>query len=75
MGTFTNGTQGMVFEEMHCSKCIHRPTEETGCPVWDAHFLYSYELCNDKEHPGKIILDLLIPGDNHKCNMFIREKN
>jgi len=38
-----------------------------------AHSLYSYELCNEKEHPGKIILDLLIPIgkiDNKKCAMF-----
>ncbi len=40
----------------------------------DAHFLYAYDLCNEKEPPGKVILDMLIPVDAQddagKCAMF-----
>ncbi|QEH81152.1 hypothetical protein EIK56_24940 [Sphingomonas sp. C8-2] len=39
-----------------------------------AHTLYSYELCSHTDHPGKVILDLLIPqskrGGPGKCAMF-----
>jgi hypothetical protein len=42
----------------------------------DAHFLYAYDLCNEKEHPGKVILDMLIPvdaqSDTGKCAMFYK---
>jgi len=40
-----------------------------------AHTLYSYELCNAKDDPGKRILDMLIPPTADgvgcaKCAMF-----
>jgi hypothetical protein len=67
MGYFPNGTEGMMFEEAWCANCVHSDISgdrEIGvdppCPVWLAHSLYAYELCNEKEHPGKVILDLLI---------------
>jgi hypothetical protein len=70
MGYFANGTEGEMFEEAWCSRCVHsdyRDGKEFGdrdnppCPVWMAHQLYAYQLCNAKEHPGKVILDILIP--------------
>jgi hypothetical protein len=68
MGYFSNGTEGAMFEEAWCSRCVHSdlgPGQELGvdppCPVWMAHTLYAYELCNEEEHPGKVILDMLIP--------------
>jgi hypothetical protein len=68
VGYFANGTEAMMFEEAWCSRCKHSdcsPGKELGvdppCPVWMAHTLYSYELCNEEEHPGKVILDALIP--------------
>lgn len=70
MGYFANGTEGLMFEERWCSRCAHsdyRPGKEIGdrdnpaCPVWMAHMLYAYELCNKEDHPGKVILDMLIP--------------
>ncbi len=74
MGYFSNGTEGDYYFERYCSKCVHND-EEKGCPVWLAHLLYSYQLCNEKEHPGKHILDLLIPETkdglgNDQCAMF-----
>jgi len=68
MGYFSNGIEGELFEEAWCSRCVHsdiRPGKEIGvdspCPVWMAHTFFAYELCNEDEHPGKVILDMLIP--------------
>jgi hypothetical protein len=41
----------------------------------DAHWLWAYELCNDKETPGKKMLDMLIPEGEQgpeECSMFHR---
>ena len=66
MAHFPNGTSFDFFYEGMCEKCVHEPVDmedhpEDGCPIILAHELYSYDLCNNKEHPGKVILDLLIP--------------
>lgn len=70
MGYFSNGTEGRMFEDAWCSRCVHsdvKPGAEIGvtppCPVWFAHELYAYELCNKEEHPGKVILEILMPHD------------
>lgn len=75
MGYFANGTEGMIFEEAWCSRCAHSDTSgnrEIGvhppCPVWMAHTLYAYQLCNAEDHPAKIILDMLIPTEIRKAN-------
>ena len=88
MGYFANGTEGELFEEAWCSRCAHSdlgPGRELGvdppCPVWMAHQLFAYELCNKHDDPGKQILDTLIPlsyppaGDGipyarNECAMF-----
>ena len=36
MGSFSNGTEGEIYQEEYCYKCIH----EDGCPIWDLHFLW-----------------------------------
>lgn len=68
MGYFSNGTEGEMFEDQWCSRCVHSDISagrEIGvdppCPVLFAHHLFAYDLCNEEEHPGKVILDLLIP--------------
>jgi hypothetical protein len=73
MGYFPNGTAGEIFQAQNCDRCVHNVTDPDapGCPVWLAHFLYSYELCNEEKHPGKVILDLLIPADSTRCAMLI----
>ena len=66
MGYFSNGTEGMAYEEMYCRRCIH---EENGCAVMLAHFLHNYDECNNPES----ILHMLIPrknGHNERCTMF-----
>ncbi|MCD1645219.1 hypothetical protein [Aurantimonas coralicida] len=70
MGYFSNGTEGMMYEEDFCSKCLHGD----GCPVWDAHMLKNYEECNKPDS----ILHMLIPRTegglgNGQCLMFIDE--
>ena len=79
MAYFSNGTEGMMYEERYCENCIYYSNNpDEVCPIMEAHFLYGYELCNKKEDPGKVILDLLIPmGEDHfpaQCKMFIRKK-
>lgn len=80
MGYFSNGTEGDMFEARYCNRCVHED-DEKGCPVMLAHVLYSYELCNEKEHPGKVMLDMLIPRErepgycgNAQCAMFYERK-
>ena len=88
MGYFSNGTEHLLFEEAWCANCIHSDHSggrEIGvnppCPVMMAHSLYAYELCNEKDHPGKVILDMLMPRkqiptkdgiglDVNECSMF-----
>lgn len=89
MAYFANGTEGAIFEEQWCSRCVHNDFthgKEIGvdppCPVWVAHQLYAYELCNEAKHPGKVMLDMLITerwekaDDGHgypvqECVMFV----
>ena len=80
MGYFSNGTEGEIYEETFCRRCVHYgPEEGPGCPVWFAHLLYAYELCNEDDHPGKAMLDMLIPraepglNGNGRCTMFSQD--
>lgn len=67
MAYFPNGTAAEDFRNDNCDMCAHDKDES--CPVWGAHFLYAYELCNSKA-PGKAILDMLIP-EGKRCAMFV----
>mgnify|MGYP001262274657 CR=1 FL=1 len=81
MGYFSNSCEGDAWEAQNCRFCVH--AERDGdeyhmCPVMAAHMLYAYDLCNEKDHPGKIILDLLIPENkdglgNGQCAMLARK--
>jgi len=75
MAHFSNGTEGLAYEEQWCFKCQHGQAEE-GCVVWNAHFYFCQELCNEAGAPGRHILDMLIPVDTarwpQKCSMFIK---
>jgi hypothetical protein len=75
MGHFANMTEFEMWALKNCDHCVHW---KDGCPVDDAHTLYGYDLCNEKKHPGKVILDLLIPEspdglDNGPCAMLQRK--
>lgn len=74
MGYFANSGEGDIFEQENCAKCVHNDADK-GCPVMLAHLVYAYELCNEEKHPGKIVLDMLIPRDgafNGRCAMLVR---
>ncbi len=79
MAYFPNSTSAELYQEEYCERCIHwtdNGSGSLGCPIMDAHFMYCYELCNQKQHPGKVILDMLIPDDKErcqaaKCNFFV----
>ena len=68
MAYFSNGTEGLMYQETYCFRCEHweqRPGEGAeGCPIWDAHLLYAYEECNSKSN-AKAMLDMLIPMRDH----------
>ena len=80
MAYFSNGTEGECYRESYCHQCRHYiPGDGPECPVWTAHWLYSYGQAGDV----KTILSLLIPevdatfkdGLSYKvadqCAMFI----
>ena len=75
MGYFSNGTEGCMYEETYCAKCLHYGDEDEGCPVWGAHLLHDYESGTD----AASILDMLIPRAkrgcyNEQCAMFMDAK-
>lgn len=71
MGYFSNGTEGICYEEQYCEKCYFG---DKACAVWNAHLINNYDECNN----AKSILHLLIPRDdngrNLKCEMFVSVK-
>lgn len=62
MGYFPNGTEGMLYEEQYCNRCVHSKSEQ-GCAVWLAHMLKNYAECNNEDS----ILHMLIPRDDETC--------
>lgn len=73
MGYFSNGTEGHIYEERYCVRCIHYDGGEGAkpcCPVWAAHLLY----CYNADEKTQSVLDLLIPQNgvvNAECAMFV----
>ena len=78
MAYFYCGTEVADYAEHYCRNCVHSKREDApgfGCPVMDAHWLYAYELCMEMKHPGKVMLDMLIPEGERgpaECAMFHR---
>lgn len=76
MAYFSNGTEGLIYQDRYCDKCRHykldKASDTYGCPVWDIHSLYNGDY--HKNEDIKNILDILIPRKKHgfadKCNMF-----
>jgi len=62
MAYFSNGTEGMGYEQEVCTDCVHH---DGGCAVWLAHFLHNYKECNNKAS----ILRILIPQDEQGGNL------
>ncbi len=79
MGYFSNGTEGMIYEDTFCQRCIHRGDgDEGGCNIWLAHLLYAYEETGSGSN-AEAILDLMIPrqepglNGNGRCTMFSQD--
>lgn len=69
MGYFSNGTEGELYQEKYCNRCMH--DKNKNCPIWLAHLLYNYELCNSKNNPLNILIPLSKDGlTNEQCTMF-----
>lgn len=75
MGYFPNMTAWEYWAVDNCARCQHAPQTESAdmCPVDLVHTLYNYDFCNEKDHPAKVMLDMLIPTEgieNKRCAMF-----
>jgi hypothetical protein len=75
MAYFSNSTEGQMYQERYCYRCVHYRDKGDGrgdgCPVWDAHMQYN----GDRDKEG--VLDLLIPqsdGGNDQCEMFLAKE-
>jgi hypothetical protein len=70
MGYFSNGTEGMVYEETYCANCVHYGPEGISCAVLELHSIHNYDECNNRDS----FLHVLIPrgkdGQNQKCRML-----
>ena len=80
MAYFSNGTEGMMYEEEYCSRCVH---SQDSCSVMVLHNLYNYDACNPKTDVQRALHDVLetlipsvdsgtdppykVPGE---CSMF-----
>jgi len=70
MAYFSNGTEGALYEDRYCYRCIHGPEhdEGQGCAVWVLHLIHNGE--SDKRE----LLDALIPMEGVRpgqCRMFV----
>ena len=54
MGHFSNGTEGEIYQERYCFRCVHW-NDDYGCPVWFLHELHV------GEKGWQATLDKLIP--------------
>jgi len=76
MAYFSNGTEGEMYAEQYCDRCIHQNgSDDRGCAVWMAHLIHNYKECNNEDS----ILHILIPRSkdglgNDQCLMFHENK-
>ena len=63
MAYFSNGTEGMVFDEQ-CSRCKYG---QEPCPIALVQMSYNYDACNNPT--ARKILDTLVKDDG-TCEMF-----
>lgn len=76
MAYFANGTEGDMFFDQYCVRCVHCG----GCPVWDLHLTWNYEQVmgrDDEEITSEkqtktTVLNWLMPRNEGKntCSMF-----
>lgn len=72
MAYFPNGDSGERYQEGVCNHCAHSAGEgpdDSLCPVWELHLLYSYSQSTEMEGA----LNVLIPEEGihpQLCRMF-----
>ena len=72
MGYFSNGTEGTMYFERYCRRCLFW-NDDHGCPCWNIHLQYNYEECNKDDS----ILHKMIPRHgvfNGRCFSFFPRK-
>lgn len=82
MGYFSNGTEGMDYEERFCSRCVNWRDNGDGrgygCPIIDLHSLWNYDAVGEKADKAKTqALNHFIPRTglyNDQCVMFQEAK-
>jgi formate hydrogenlyase subunit 6/NADH:ubiquinone oxidoreductase subunit I len=68
MAYFSNGSEGMVFDDQ-CNKCKYG---KEACPIAAVQMLYNYDAVkaeNNGDKTASLILDALV-SDNGTCNMW-----
>jgi hypothetical protein len=68
MAKFSNGTEGLNYQNAYCWQCAHW-SDERGCPCWSAHELWNSDEINKTDS----ILHKMIPVVgiiNGKCFCF-----
>jgi hypothetical protein len=81
MGYFSNGEEGMAYQDTYCMNCRnwqdHADDRGEGCPVWDLHYLWNYEATGkNKQTDKEMALSMFIPRDgiwNSQCAMFLKK--
>lgn len=73
MGYFSNGTEGEMYEETYCRRCVHYgPDEGPGCAVWLAHLLHNYDESNNADSILHVLIPIGVEG-NEECSMFLED--
>jgi hypothetical protein len=72
VGYFSNGTEGNMYEEKYCNRCVN--DNDGKCPIMTLHLLWNYE--QNQDEIKKYALDFFIPMQqdgpfNDKCLMFL----
>ena len=71
MAYFSNGTEGLSYQEEYCFKC--RFDKDQKCPIWLLHLIHNYDECNKPDS----FLHHLIPRrkapnfGNEECFFFM----
>ena len=70
MGYFSNGIEGLDYQDKWCDRCVH--DVEMRCPVWNLHLLYNGDGANNDDHFLHDLIPLSKDGlSNEQCRMFI----
>lgn len=73
MGYFSNGTEGEMYEEEFCSRCVHYGEAGESCAILQVHAIWNYDQNRKDKKEIRDLLDDLIPrlnDGNEECNMF-----